>query len=221
MLSESADSSVSDTWGLPKPDSGRSIFWGNHYRRLYVDHPWLILPLQLVSQKLFPHGAGANPATRAAGAAGSNVLCHRPTERCWLTNQINTVSSMISLTPACVIISLSLSLSPSHSSNIFGLIVNIRAESFANGHLFRVALIRYKSSCPPLGLITKWLIKKGFCLLSNKPLTIASKCLVFSVIAGPLGQPKTGIADRREGEDEERGGQNYSALGKEWKRVRF
>lgn len=112
MLSESADSSVpepcwADTWGLPKPDSGRSIFWGNHYRSLYVDHPWLILPLQLVSLKLFPHGAGANPATRAAGAAGSSVLCHRPTERCWLTNRINTVGSMISQTPACVIISIS------------------------------------------------------------------------------------------------------------------
>lgn len=100
-------------------------------------------------------------------------------------------------------------------SNIFSLIVNIRAESFANGRLFHVALIRDKSSCHPLGLITKWLIKKGFRLLSNKPLTIASKCLVFSFIAGPLGQLKTGIADRREGENEERGGQNYSALGKE------
>lgn len=179
-----------------------------------MDHPWLILPLQLVSLKLFPHGAGANPATRAAGAAGSSVLCHRPTERCWLTNRINTVGSMISQTPVCVIISISLSLSFS-LCHIFSLIINIRAESFANGHLFHVALIRHKSSCPPLGLVTKWLIKKGFCLLSNKPLTIASKCLVFSFVAGPLGQPKTGITDRQEGENEERGGQNYSALGKE------
>lgn len=29
-------------------------------------------------------------------------------------------------------------------------------------------------------LADKWLIDKGVCLLSNKPLTIASKCLVFS-----------------------------------------
>ncbi len=169
MLSESADSSVpepcwADTWGLPEPDSGRSIFWGNHYRSLYVDHPWLILPLQLVSLKLFPHGAGANPATRAAGAAGSSVLCHRLTERCWLTTWINTVGSMISQTPACVIISVSLSLILTFS-HIFSLIINIRAESFANGHLFHVALIRHKSSCPPLGVVTKWLIKKGLCLV--------------------------------------------------------
>ncbi len=123
-----------------------------------------------------------------------------------------------SLRPLLVLLFPSLSFSLCH---IFSLIVNIISESFANGHLFHVARIRHKSSCPPLGLVTKWLIKKGFCLLSNKPLTIASKCLVFSLIAGPLGQPKTGIADRREGENEERGGQNYSALGKEWKRVRF
>lgn len=132
-----------------------------------------------------------------------------------LVNQPDQYGGLHDLSDPCLRYYFPFSLSPSHSSNIFGLIVNIRAESFANGRLFHVPLIRYKSSCPPLGLITKWLIKKGFCLLSNKPLTIASKCLVFPFIAGPLGQPKTGIADRREGEDEERGGQNYSALGKE------
>lgn len=112
MLSESADSSIPDpcwaeTWGLPKPDSGRSIFWGNHYRSLYVDHPWLILPLQLVSLKLFPawsRGKRSHPCSRSS--RNQCALPKRPTERCWLTNRINTVGSVISRTPACVIISL-------------------------------------------------------------------------------------------------------------------
>lgn len=134
-----------------------------------------------------------------------------------LVNQPDQYGRLHDLSDPCLCYYFPFSLPPFSlcHSNIFSLIVNIRAESFANGCLFHVALIRYKSSCPPLGLITKWLIKKGFCLLSNKPLTIASKCLVFSFIAGPLGLPKTGITDRREGENEERGGQNYSALGKE------
>jgi len=125
---------------------------------------------------------------------------HAQTHQTPLTQRVDRARGMIS--DPCLRYYFPFSVSPSHSSDIFGLIVNIRAESFANGCLFHATLIRYKSSCPPLGLITKWLIKTGFCLLSNKPPTIASKCLVFSFIAGPLGQSKTGIADRREGEDD-------------------